>query len=194
MGFFAMQLRTLLGTVAALSMTALAGLGVASPALAGSYGPETDSAQVSASTVEPGDTVTVSGSDFLAGSIVSMTVSQGGDVYLSDNKRASGGGGAAFGRSAVSPGTVSFTVTPTQAGTNTIQLIGKQADGTGTRVLSVKVSVGGAIASTGTATNSGSNLPGTGGVNFTPLWAGLGLLAAGTLLVSAAQSRRRILI
>jgi hypothetical protein len=185
-----MQLRTLLGTVAAVSMTALAALGVASPALADTYGPQTDSAQVSASSVSPGGSVTVSGDDFLAGSIVGMTVSQGGNVYLSDTKRASGGGGAAFGN----PGTASFTVKLTRAGTNTIQLVGKQADGTGTRVLSVKVNVRGGVAGSGSTSNSGTALPHTGGVNFTPLWAGLGLLAAGTLLVTAAQSRRRILV
>ena len=186
-----MQLRTLLGALAALAMTALAVLGLATPALA-AYGPETDSATVSATTINPGDSVTVSGTDFLAGSIVTLTVSHGGEVYLGNTANASGGGGAAFGRSAASAGAVSFTVKPTEAGTNTIDLIGKQADGTGTRVLSVKVNVRGAIA--GAPGASGSNLPGTGGVDFTPLWAGLGLLAAGTLLVSAAQSRRRILI
>jgi LPXTG-motif cell wall-anchored protein len=189
-----MQLRTLLGTVAALSMTALAGLGVASPALADTYGPQADSAQVSASTVNPGDDVTVSGDGFLAGSIVAMTVSEGGKVYLSDNKRCSGGGGAAFSRAASNPGTVSFTVKPTRAGTNTIQLVGKQADATGSRVLTVKVNVRGGVAGSGSTSNSGTALPHTGGVNFTPLWAGLGLLASGALLVSVAHSRRRILV
>src|SRR5471030_1495086 len=189
-----MRLRTLLGTVAALSMTALAALGVASPALADTYGPQTDSAQVSASTVNPGDSVTVNGDGFLAGSIVGMTASQGGNVYLSDAKRCSGGGGAAFSRAASNPGTASFAVKLTRAGTNTIQLVGKQADGTGTRVLTVKVNVRGGVAGSGSTSNSGAALPHTGGVNFTPLWAGLGLLAAGTLLVSAAQSRRRILV
>jgi hypothetical protein len=84
----------------------------------------------------------------------------------------------------------------TRAGTNRIQLIGTQFDGTGTLVLTsprinVRGSATGADAATGA---SGTGLPGTGGVNFTPLWAGLGLLAAGSLLVSVARSRRRILV
>ena len=59
-----MQLRTLLGTVAALAVTAVVGLGLASPALA-TYGPESGSATVSANNVGNGGTVTVSGDGLL---------------------------------------------------------------------------------------------------------------------------------
>jgi hypothetical protein len=187
-----MQLRSLLSTVAALGLTALAGLGLATPALAstsGTYAPESDSAAVSASTVAPGGAVTVRGDGFLPGSIVTLTVSQGGKVYLNDTARASGGG-QSF--AAAASGNVGFTVHPTEAGNNVIRLIGQQADGTGTRVLSVNINV--RATATATGATSGSGLPGTGGVNLTPLWAGLGLLGAGTLLVGVAHSRRRILI
>lgn len=191
-----MQLRTLLGTVAALSMTVVTGLGVASPALADTYGPKSGSCHVSATTVHKGGKVTVTGSGFRPHSIVTLTASQGGHLYISQTARASGGAGVAFAQSeAASAGSVRFTVRLTRSGTNAIKLIGRQFDGTGSLVLSANVKVRGAVAglNAGSAT-SGSGLPGTGGVNFTPLWAGLGLLAAGTLLVSAARSRRRILV
>ena len=171
-----MQLRTFLGTVAALAVTAVVGLGLASPALA-TYGPESGSATVSANSVGNGGTVTVGGNGFCPGSRVTVTVSQGGQVYITQNVRAS------------NSGRVSLSVTLTQSGSNSVTLTGQQSDCTGTRVLGVKVTVG-AVGAGG----AGSALPGTGGVNLTPLWAGLGLLAAGALLVSVAHSRRRILV
>jgi hypothetical protein len=202
-----MQLRTVLGAVAALTMTAFAGLGVASPALADTYGPQSGASQVSATSVHKGGKVTVTGSGFRSHSIVTLTASQGGRVYISQTARASGGAGVAFGQSlAASPGSVRFTVKLTRSGTNTIKMIGTQFDGTGILLLTApRVHVSGAVsginagnANTGSAntgsTNSASGLPGTGGVNFTPLWAGLGLLAAGALLVTGARSRRRILV
>jgi hypothetical protein len=171
-----MQLRTFLGTVAALAVTAVVGLGLASPALA-SYGPESDSATVSATSVSNGGTVTVSGDGFCPGSRVTVTVSQGGTVYITQTVRAS------------SSGKVSLPLTLTQSGSNSVTLTGQQSDCTGTRVLGIKVSVS-AVGAGG----AGSGLPRTGGVDFTPLWAGLGLLAAGAMLVSLAHSRRRILL
>jgi hypothetical protein len=171
-----MQLRTFLGTVAALAVTAVVGLGLASPALA-SYGPESDSATVSATSVSNGGTVTVSGDGFCPGSRVTVTVSQGGQVYITQTVRAS------------SSGKVSLPLTLTQSGSNSVTLTGQQSDCTGTRVLGIKVSVS-AVGAGG----SGSNLPHTGGVSLTPLWAGLGLLVAGAMLVSVAHSRRRILL
>jgi LPXTG-motif cell wall-anchored protein len=170
---FAMQLRSLLGTVAALAMTAVVGLGLASPALA-VYGPESDNAVVSATNVSAGGSVTVGGDQFCPGSTVTVTVSQGGVVYITQRVRAD------------DQGSVSLAVQPTKVGNNTVTLTGRQADCSGTRVLSVNVQVSAAAA--------GSNLPRTGGVNFTPLWAGLGLLVAGALLVTTARSRRRILV
>lgn len=176
-----MQLRSLLGTVAALAMTAVAGLGLASPALAG-YGPESGSATVSATSVRAGGSVTVSGTRFCPGTRVTATVSQNSRVYLTRTSRAN------------NQGRVSFRLQLTKPGTNTIKLTGLQGDCTGTRVLGVKVGVRGNATGGSAVGANGAGLPGTGGVDFTPLWAGLGLLAAGALLVSVAHSRRRILL
>ena len=178
-----MRLRTFLGAVAALAMTALAVLGLATPALA-AYGPQTGSATVSATSVGKGGNVTVSGARFCPGSSVTVTVSNGGAVYITKVALAN------------SKGKVSVRLKLTKPGTNTIKLSGRQTNCVGSRVLTAKVRVlgvkfgNGAVAGAG----QGSGLPGTGGVNFTPLWAGLGLLAAGALLVTGAQSRRRILL
>jgi hypothetical protein len=177
-----MKLRTFLGTVAALAMTGVVGLGLASPALA-AYGSETGSATVSATTVNRGGSVTVSGSRFCPGGRVTATVSQHSRVYITKTARAN------------SQGRVSFRLKLTKSGVNTIKLTGRQSDCTGTRVLGVKVSVrGGATGGNGNVAGNKSGLPGTGGVDFTPLYAGLGLLAAGAMLVGVAHSRRRILL
>jgi len=178
-----MQLRTLLGAVAALAMTALAVLGLATPALA-VYGPQSGSANVSATSVTNGGSVTASGDRFCPGSTVTVTVTQGGGTYITTTATAS------------SAGTVSVRVKLTQTGNNTITLTGQQSNCSGSRVLTAKVHVLGVKFGNGAAAGAGqgSGLPGTGGVNFTPLWAGLGLLAAGALLVTGAQRRRRILI
>lgn len=169
-----MQLRSFLGTAAALAVTAVVGLGLASPALATGYGAQSGSATVSATSVANGGTVTVGGDGFCPGSQVTVTVSQGGTVYITQTVRAN------------NSGNVSLPLTLTQSGSNSITLTGQQSDCTGTRVLGIKVSVG--------AVGAGSALPHTGGVDFTPLWAGLGLLAAGAMLVTVAHSRRRILL
>src|SRR3954447_23604402 len=112
-----MRLRTFLDALAALALTALACVGLAGPAAA-TYGPESDSAVVSATTVAPGGAVTVRGSDFLPGSVVTVTVRQGGEVYLTQKVRAD------------SHGDVSVTLALTEVGANTITLTGRQADGT----------------------------------------------------------------
>jgi hypothetical protein len=180
----AMRLRTLLGTLAALALTALVCVGLAGPASA-TYGPESDSATVSATTVHAGGTVTVGGGDFFPGSMVTVTVRQGGDVYLTQKVRADANGN------------VSVTLALTESGTNTITLSGRQADGTGTRVMGTTVGVNAgnaADAAAGAAALGGNDLPRTGGVDFTPLYAGFGLLFAGALLVGVARSRRRILV
>jgi hypothetical protein len=193
-----MQLRSFIGTTAALTMTAVVGLGMASPALAADpYGPKSGSCHVSATNVKRGGTITVTGNGFKPRSIVTLTVSQGHRIYITKNARAAGGAGVAFGQAAsATPGSVRFRVKLTRSGTNTIKLIGTQFDGTGTLVLtSPRVFVRGGSTGANAATGDpASGLPGTGGVNFTPLWAGLGLLAAGALLVSVAHSRRRILV
>ena len=174
-----MKFRPFLGTVAALAMTALVGLGMASPALATGYGPESGSAKVSKTRVQAGGFVTVSGDRFCAGTRVILTVSRSGKVYITKTLRAN------------SRGKVSTRVKLTKSGTNTIKLTGRQGDCTGSRVLNARVRVLGSSHGANAGV-SGSALPGTGGVNLTPLWAGLGLLGAGALLVSTAHSRRRI--
>ncbi len=179
-----MRLRTLLGGLAAFALTALVCVGLAGPASA-TYGPESDSATVSATTVGVGGTVTVSGGDFFPGSTATVTVRQGGDVYLTQKVTAD------------KDGNVSVTLALTESGSNTITLTGRQADGTGARVLRVKVGVNGgnaADAAASAAAAGGTNLPHTGGVDLTPLYVGVGLLFAGGLLVGAARSRRRVLI
>jgi hypothetical protein len=179
-----MRLRTLLGTLAALALTALVCVGLAGPASA-TYGPESDSATVSATSVDAGGTVTVGGGDFLPGSMVTVTVRQGGEVYLTQKVRAD------------ADGNVTVTLALNQSGMNMITLTGRQADGTGTRVLGINVSVNAdnaADAAAGAAAAGGTNLPHTGGVDLTPLYAGFGLLFSGAMLVGVARSRRRILV
>jgi hypothetical protein len=118
-----MQLRTFLGTVAALAVTAVVGLGLASPALATTYGPQSGSATVSATSVANGGTVTVGGDGFCPGSQVTVTVSQGGTVYITRTVRAN------------NSGKVSLSLTLTQSGSNSITLTGQQSDCCPVRVI-----------------------------------------------------------
>ena len=174
-----MPLRNVLTALAALALAALACLGLATPATA-AYGPQTGSAAVSATTVDSGGTVTVRGGGFAPGATVTVTVSQGGDVYLTQRVTAD------------ENGQVSVTLTLTEVGSNTVTLRGRQADGTGSRVLGVKVGVEAANGLAADANAAGAALPHTGGISLSSLWAGIGLVAAGGLLVAVGRSRRRI--
>ena len=137
-----MQLRTFLGAVAALAMTALAVLGLATPALA-AYGPQSGKATVSATSVGKGGSVTVSGDRFCPGSTVTVTVSKGGSVYLTQTVRAN------------SRGRVSVRLRLSQTGTNTIKLTGRQSNCVGSRVLTAKVRVLGVKVGNGAVAGAG---------------------------------------
>lgn len=183
-----MPIRSLFAVIAAAALAVLATIGM-SPvtASAASYGVVSGAATASATTVARGDSVTVAGADFCPGTPVTLTVSNSGTVYITKQLTAD------------SAGDVSTEVSPTKSGTNTASLRGQTSDCNGqTQVLGVKISVGSVgSGTTGDDSKNASgagNLPKTGGVDLTPLWAGLGLLFAGSLLVAVAQSRRRITI
>lgn len=142
------------------------------PANAATYPPKPvrGDATVSATTVTVGGSVTVSGSGF-GNCPVTLTVRIGNKVYITQTLTPVGG-------------SVSTSVTLTRTGSNVIELTGCTPNG-GTQVLSARVTVRGA--------SQGGGLPGTGG-DLTSLYAGIGLLAAGSLLVGVTRQRRKVTI
>jgi LPXTG-motif cell wall-anchored protein len=164
-------LRRLLAGTAAIIATLFV---LAGPAQAqGSYPVVRGDATVSATTVTVGGTVTVSGGGFSSDCPVVLTVRVGNTPpYITQALTPNGSGN------------VSADVTLTRTGRNVIELTGCQDDGA-TRVLSARVIVRGA--------GAGSGLPSTGG-DLTSLYAGIGLLAAGGLLVMVTRQRRKVLV
>lgn len=165
-----MTLRRLLAGTAAIIATLFV---LAGPAQAqGTYPVVRGDATVSATTVTVGGTVTVSGGGFSSDCPVILTVRVGNKVYITQTLTPDGSGN------------VSADVKLTRTGRNVIELTGCQANGA-TRVLSARVTVRGA--------GAGSGLPSTGG-DLTSLYAGIGLLAAGGLLVMVTRQRRKVLV
>jgi LPXTG-motif cell wall-anchored protein len=163
-------LRRLLAGTAAIIATLFV---LAGPAQAsGGYPIVKDKATVSATTVTAGGTVTVSGGGFSADCPVVLTVRVGSRVYITRTLTPD------------SSGNVSADVKLTRTGRNVLELTGCQDDGA-TRVLSASVTVRAAAA--------GGSLPGTG-ADLTSLYAGIGLLAAGGLLVMVTRQRRKVLV
>ena len=119
-------------------------------------------------TVAPGGTVTVSGDGFEPGCSVQFSATQGGDSSAEGQVL-----------TADEDGNVSTTVKLTESGTNVLTLSGCG------RVLTAQVTV--------TAGAAAGGLPGTGG-DLTSLWAGVGLLLAGSLMVAVSRSRRKITV
>jgi LPXTG-motif cell wall-anchored protein len=91
-------------------------------------------------------------------------------------------------------GRVSVTLQLTERGSNTIRLRGTGTDCQSPRVLGVKVNVRSAAASGAQGPRNADDALADTGTDFTPLWAGLGLLVAGAGLVSAARTRRRVTV
>lgn len=146
---------------------------LAGPAQAGATYPVVrGDATVSATTVTVGGTVTVSGGGFSSDCPVVLTVRVGNKIYITRTLTPNGSGN------------VSARVKLTRTGRNVIELTGCEANGA-TRVLSARVTVRGA--------GAGSGLPNTGG-DLTSLYAGIGLLAAGGLLVMVTRQRRKVLV
>lgn len=135
------------------------------------YGPPPPDITVTKTVIQQGAGVTVDGQGFCPDTAVRVTVSHLDLVYITKIVMAN------------ATGVLRVTVVPTKVGTNVIRLVGRQADCTGLQRLAVSVK---------TVTKPG--LPGTGGAGLTPLWAGLGLLAAGALVVRVAFKRRRVLV
>jgi LPXTG-motif cell wall-anchored protein len=162
-------LRRLLAGTAAIIATLFV---LAGPAQAGTYPVVRGDATVSATTVTVGGTVTVSGGGFSSDCPVVLTVRVGNQVYITETLTPD------------SSGNVSADVRLTRTGRNVLELTGCQDNGA-TRVLDARVTVRGA--------GAGSGLPSTGG-DLTTLYAGIGLLAAGGLLVMVTRQRRKVLV
>jgi len=176
-----MSVRTLLRAFAALVVGCLAMLSTAGVATADNgYGPESGNAQVSKTVVTAGSSVTVGGSGFCIGSLVTATFTRNGTIVDTQTKTATNG-------------SVSFTFTPAQTGSYKVKLKGTGKNCTNPRVLGTKFGVRSAAAggANGPGAVNGSGLPRTG-ADLTTLWAGLGLLVAGGLLVSVARNRRHV--
>ena len=172
-----MTLRRLLAGTAAIIATLFV---LAGPAQAqGSYPVVRGDATVSATTVTVGGTVTVSGGGFSSDCQVVLTVRVGNRVYITQTLTPNGSGD------------VSADVRLTRTGRNVIELTGCQANGA-TRVLDARVTVRGAGAGSGLP-GGGAGLPNTG-ADLTSLYAGIGLLAAGGLLVMVTRQRRKVLV
>jgi hypothetical protein len=88
-------------------------------------------------------------------------------------------------------GNATVRVSLTQAGSYVVSARGLSADGT-MRTVSVALVVAGNDVTTAGGTAPQSGLVHTG-ADLTTLWAGLGLVLAGTLFVTVSRSRRRIL-
>ena len=138
----------------------------------GTYPVVRGDATVSATTVTVGGSVTVSGDGF-GDCPVALTVRVGNRVYITETLTPDGNGD------------VSATVELTRTGRNVLELTGCTPDG-GTQVLSARVTVQGA----GT---QGRDLPRTGN-DLTSVYAGIGLLAAGSLLVGVTRQRRKVTV
>jgi hypothetical protein len=88
-------------------------------------------------------------------------------------------------------GAATVRVSLTEAGSYVVSARGRAADGT-MRTVSVALVVAGNDVTTAGGTAPQSGLVHTG-ADLTTLWAGLGLVLAGTLFITVARSRRRIL-
>ena len=88
-------------------------------------------------------------------------------------------------------GAATVRVSLTEAGSYVVSARGRAADGT-MRTVSVALVVAGNDVTTAGGTVPQSGLVHTG-ADLTTLWAGLGLVLAGTLFITVARSRRRIL-
>jgi hypothetical protein len=166
--------RRLLAGLAAILATFFM-LGAPAANASGTYPPTSPAPQgdisVTPTTTTVGGSVTVSGTGF-------------GDCPVT--LRVNVGKAAPYITRVLTPtgGSVSTVVKITKGGTNTITLTGCTPSG-GTQVLTTRVTVRGSA-------NSGG-LPGTGG-DLTSLYAGVGLLAAGSLLVGVTRQRRKVTI
>lgn len=113
---------------AVLALVAAGSAGLVTPAVAEPYGPHTGSATVSQTQVEQGDSVQISGDQFCRRTTVEVSVSQGGDTYITGTIRAN------------RRGVASTVVTLTELGVNQLQLTGCWKGG-GDQVLSAEVNV-----------------------------------------------------
>jgi len=175
----------------------LAVLAASAPASAATYPPGgPGDLQVSATTVAPGEPVTVTGSGFAPGAEVTVLTS------FSSLALGAGGRGAVFAAApaarfatatvwgtvtANSNGVATARIKLSKPGTWTVTFRGPNAGG-GIRVLNTRIVVTGAQGG-----SAGKQLTKTG-ADLTFLWAGLGLLVAGGALVALARIRRRVRI
>ena len=124
-----MPLRRLLGVIL---LVAAGSMGLVGPAAAAPYGPHTGDATVSKTRVVQDHFVQLSGDGFCANAKVRVTVSQGGDTYITKTIHADSSGVASIG------------VRLTEIGLNHLKLTGCYAvpgANNGTQVLSAEVRV-----------------------------------------------------
>jgi hypothetical protein len=120
-----MKLRRLLGVILLAVFTSV---GLVAPAVATPYGPHAGDATTSQTRVVQGHSVAVSGDGFCPDAVVTVTVSQGSDTYITTTIQAD------------STGVAATTVTLTEIGRNHIKLTGCHPEG-GLLVLSAAVQV-----------------------------------------------------
>jgi hexosaminidase len=172
------------------AVMALTVLGMAAPAFAQQYPPSVNFLTISDATPSPGETVTLTGQTFLAGSTVTLTLHSEPVVLGSATADAAG----KMALQATIP-------SDTPLGAHTITADGTAPDGSPLS-LSVSLTVVPAAANGGTGANNGNgnggssgnsgNLPRTGS-EWTLLLAklGIGLAAAGGVVTAVAAKRRK---
>ena len=168
-----------------LAVMALTVLGMAAPAFAQQYPPAVNFLTISDATPSPGETITLTGQTFQAGSTVTLTLHSEPVVLGSATADAAG----KMALQATIP-------SDTPLGSHTITADGTAPDGSPLS-LSVSLTVVPAAANGGTGANNGNgngsgNLPRTG-AEWTLLLTklGIGLAAAGGVFVAVAAKRRK---
>ena len=168
-----------------LAVMALTVLGMAAPAFAQQYPPSVNFLTISDATPSPGETITLTGQTFQAGSTVTLTL-HSEPVTL----------GSATADAAGKMALQATIPSDTPLGSHTITADGTAPDGSPLS-LSVSLTVVPAAANGGTGANNGNgngsgNLPRTG-AEWTLLLTklGIGLAAAGGVFVAVAAKRRK---
>ncbi|MBT2515734.1 LPXTG cell wall anchor domain-containing protein [Arthrobacter sp. ISL-30] len=189
-------------SIAAIALAGLIALTASAPATAATYPAPPATGTVSDGTVAPGETFTFSGTGFIPGEAITITVT------LTATPQAIGGsfsGGASaavpakivlptatqtFSTVANSAGAFSFPLSISEPGTYTLAATGA----TSGRTVTASVTVAGAATGTGLATTTGGTpLANTGADSSLVLWSlvGAGALAAGAASVITVRRRAK---